>query len=84
MDAYHVLALRALAILRIRCDSSETLTGMLQILRGAILLPASTTEGEIMLLSKEIADLIENRAPLPQIESKLKGLDSLVLFNQFD
>lgn len=84
MDTYQALALRSLEILKIQYDSPESLSSVLQRLRAAIMLPGSTTEGEIMLLSKEIADLIENRAPVSQIESKLKDLDSLALFNLFD
>ena len=84
MDTYEQLAHKTLEAMELKFDSIESIDQLIQKIRYAILLPGSETEGEIMLLSKKIADLIEQEGAIDEIESLLENLHSEVTFNYFD
>ena len=83
-DNYLVLAQEALGILKIKYSRSESLESMLTKLKRAIILPADTLEGEIMILNREIAAMIEDEADSKAIESLLNKLATKVNENLFD
>ena len=84
MNAYEQLAQKTLETMEIKFDSAGPIDQWIQKIRYAILLPGSGTEGEIMLLSKKIADMIEREGAIDEIRSLLENLHSEVTFNYFD
>lgn len=78
-------AKRALKIMDIKYEETFDLQYYIDKLINAILFPATTTEGEILLISREIA--IEIQKPLvdaKKVEKMLEDLDFKVSYWLFD
>jgi hypothetical protein len=84
MENYSELAKQALKILRIPFSASEELSQLLNRIRYAIVLPGDTTEGEIMLLARQIADGIETNDDTEKLAALLKDLAIKVSYLSFD
>jgi hypothetical protein len=83
-DLYLELAKKALKIMEIKFTEEDTLETLIPKIRYAIRLPGSNTEGEIMLLSRQIADALETKGSVESINELLEKLHSEVTFLYFD
>lgn len=83
-DLYLDLAKKALSIMEIKFTEEDTLENLIPMIRFAVRLPGSNTEGEIMLLSRQIADALENKGSIETINELLEKLHSEVTFLYFD
>ena len=84
MDEYLNFARQVLKILDIKFSETEELNELILKIRFAIILPGSTTEGEIMVITKQIADDLENRVTTTKLKKLLADLEDKISYLLFD
>lgn len=84
MDIYKTLAIQALTIMRIQHEPTESLEILVQRIRTAVPLAASSTELEIRSLSQEIASAIADKSSQDFILQLLEKLEFEVSFLAWD
>ena len=83
-DAYMEIAQKALSIVGIEYDKTESFDYLVQRVRYAMLLPASDTEWQIYIITQKIADILSSKGDTEVLQGLLGDLDFEVSFLPFD
>lgn len=84
MDTYLDFTRKALSMLNIGYLQSDDLDSLLSKLRISVVFPANTIEGEILVLSRKLADAIETKNDFTYIEQLLDQISNKIAENLFD